>query len=198
MQIITKYSIGDKVKVRYLVEEFSPVTSAHIIEGVGIVDEIIITRSGINYRVFVENCYGRSYTEIIEIISHEKPNKISAEHFTHLNHYGKVSILDKKTRQEYDFFAFSDNDKISLGNNYSGDVIVSKKELESDYEYKVDFSNELNDKISLDCGEFWEVKENIFNETKIVMSNNIDRLCDLLDFTKIKKIEVSRNEKNDK
>lgn len=193
MQINTKYSIGDRVKVRYLVEEFEPIVSAHIVEGVGIIDEINISRSGIKYRVFVENCHDRSYTEIVELVSSDDPKKISAEHFKHSNHYGKIAVVNKNSGQEYNFFAFS-HDGISLGNDYVDDVVVNEKELEENYEYKVEFRCELNEKLSLDHGEFWEVEENIFNEKRIVLSSDIDRFCDLYDCTKIKKIEVPKNE----
>lgn len=184
MQINTQYSIGDKVKVRYLVEEFVPIVSAHIVEGVGIIDGINIRRNGISYSVYVD-CDSRSYTEIVELIENADAKRISFKHFFYLNYGGSQSVINKLSKKEYSWFGFG-NDTVSLDN----EIVVSEQELEEQYEFKVDFNREPSRELFLEDSEYWEVEEDTFKDKRIVLSDNIDRYCNMYECTKIKKIEV--------
>ncbi|MDD5373262.1 MAG: hypothetical protein PHO62_07560 [Sulfurimonas sp.] len=191
MQINTKYSIGDVVKIRYLVEEAVPYISAHIIEDIGIIDSINITRFGIQYRVYIKDETFAMYTEIVELIEHQPPEKLTKEHLFQVDYHGTggATIVNKITREKFDWFAFS-NDGIALGNKDSvDDINVTNQELEDKYEFEVNFQNEPDRKLSLKNSEAWEVEDS-FKVKQIVITNSIKRYCALYDCTKIKKVEI--------
>jgi len=198
MQINTKYSIGDKVKVKCLIEEFVPITSAHIVETTGIIDSIQISRNGISYSIFIENKdISPRETEIVELIAKEEPKKITSfQHFFHLDHYSSISLISKDTKEEYSRFAFGGDNKTPLVSLYhvdktKEDVIVKESKLKDKYDFKVDFSRELTGDLSLEDSEVWEVEEMSFKERFVITSDDIDRYCYLYDCIKIKKIEVN-------
>lgn len=203
MKINSKYSIGDKVKVRCLIEEFVPVASAHIIESIGIIDSIKITRNGISYGVHVDNNeISPARTEIVELISNSDPSEItSLEHFHKLDHNSYIELIDKKTKNKYHWFAHGHHGVIPTISMTSIDkskenIAVYEKDLVQNFEFHVDLEKELTGNLELKDSEVWEVKESAFEESMIIVSDDIDRFCYLYDYEKIRELKVgSQNEK---